>query len=89
MDPMGAPRPFEKQSDTESKQEQYSFNPCTNASRPVACAEMASQSRAPSRWSFMGGSCECAHFDIAWASDSGRIVPASVFSRQMRRVGQA
>lgn len=37
----------------------------------------------------MGGVCARAQVEIVRASERGRTVPARVFSRQMRRVGQA
>ena len=91
MEPMGAPRPLEKQSETLEKQAQYSFNPFTreSLSSEAVLEEMASHRRAPSRCIFIGGFWERAQDEMARASERGRIVPARVFSRQIRRVGQA
>src|SRR6266436_1414975 len=46
IDPTGAPRPFEKQTDTESAHEAYSLGDMPDAA-------LAFQIRAPSRWSLM------------------------------------
>lgn len=91
IEPMGAPSPLEKQSETLSKQAQYSLSPFTSDSlSPAATSEeIASHSRAPSRCRFIGGFWERAQDEMARAAERGRIVPARVFSRQISRVGQA
>ena len=81
MEPRGAPRPLLKHMVMLSKQAQYSF-------KLPAPAATASHSLAPSRCVWMGGVCACAHWEIFWQSLRGRMVPARVFSREMRRVGQ-
>ncbi|KAK7743011.1 hypothetical protein SLS63_000579 [Diaporthe eres] len=82
MLPMGAPSPLVKHSWMLSKQAPISR-------RVHAPAAAASHSRAPSRCMWIGGSWARAHVDMAWISARGRIVPLSVFSRLMTRVGQS
>ena len=60
-----------------------------SSSEAAAVAETASQRRAPSRCSLMGGDWARAQAEMEAAQEKGRMVPARVFSRQMRRVGQA
>lgn len=77
--PIGAPSPFEKQRLTLSKHSQKSLI-------LPAPAATTSQSRAPSRCNLMLFS--RANAEILRTSESGMMVPDSVFSREITLVGQ-
>ena len=80
IEPIGAPSPLLKHMVTLSKQSQYSLS-------VPAPAATASHRRAPSRCSRIGGFCWRAQVEMARQSERGRMVPPSVFSRDMSRVG--
>lgn len=80
IEPMGAPRPLDRQRDTLSQREVYS-------GREPAPEATASHRRAPSMWRII---LFClAKVEISRKVESGITIPFRVFSRDMMRVGQA